>query len=88
MELARREGYVRRPAERGRRPVRPSVQVTSASPAVVIALVVACIGALGFVAYWDERREATASLADLGREQAALARQLAAAIRAARSSPC
>jgi len=51
-------------------------------PSSIVASIVACIVALGAAAYWDEGREASASLADFGREQATLARELASALRA------
>ena len=56
------------------------------APSSIVASIVLCIAALGTVAYWDERREASAALADFGSEQAALARELAAEFRASPTS--
>jgi signal transduction histidine kinase len=52
-------------------------------PSSIVACIVACVVALGATALRDEQREAAAGLADFGQEQAALARQFAAAVRAA-----
>ena len=51
-------------------------------PPAIVAAIVACIVVLGATAYWDEQRESAAALADFAHEQAVLARQLAAVLRA------
>ncbi len=51
-------------------------------PSSIVASIVLVIVGLGAVAYWDDQREAAASLADFGQEQAVLARELAASMRA------
>ena len=51
-------------------------------PSSIVASIVLVIAGLGAVAYWDDGREAAASLADFGQEQAVLAREVAASLRA------
>jgi signal transduction histidine kinase len=50
-------------------------------PLSIVALTVVAVAALGAAAYWDERKEAAAALGDFAREQAALAREVAASLR-------
>jgi signal transduction histidine kinase len=52
-------------------------------PSSIVATIVAAIAGLGAVAYWDDGREAAASLEDFGQEQALLAREVAASMLAA-----
>jgi two-component system NtrC family sensor kinase len=54
-------------------------------PASIVASIVLVIIGLGAAAYWDAAREASSALADFAREQASLAREVAASLRVASS---